>query len=141
MTRLNRTDRRKLEVELRSLPTPPPPADLLDRLKAEIPESLGAANDVDEAATAPAASRPDAPSRRWPLRLAASLALAVLGGLVAWQVDERFAPTPPRAAGARPEVAAEASEPQTADRSLASAPPAAQQLGATEPFAEGDTTK
>lgn len=124
MNRLNRSDRRKLEAELRSLPTPPPPPELLDRLKADIPAHLGAANDGDEAEVAAAPVRTFTPARRWPLRLAASLALAVLGGLVAWQVTERSAPAPSRAAGAQSQAATEATAPQPIERTLAFAPPA-----------------
>jgi len=126
MTRFNRNDRRQLEAELRSLPTPPPPTDLLDRLKAEIPPSLGAAQ--DEEVEAPR-STPSGRTRRWPLRLAASIALAALGGLVAWQVNERMTPTPPRAAGAQP---------QAAERTLAFAPTAGPEAREAAAPAEGD---
>ncbi len=139
MNRLNRTDRRKLEAELRSLPSPPPPSDLLDRLKAEIPADLGAANQGHDSGTAATPTQSKAPARRWLLRLAASLAFAVLGGVVAWQVNERFAPAPPRAAGAQPQIAADTSTPpQAGDRSLAFAPPAEPKQRAHEPLAESD---
>jgi len=87
MTRLNRTRRRALEEELRGLPTPPPPADLLDRLRADLPADLGS---QPPAAAAPTAPGPTPAGRRaWHrapgLRLAAGLALVALAGTVAWQ--------------------------------------------------------
>ena len=68
---------RKLESELRDFPVPPPPAGLLEKIQAEIPDAATLAG-VNVTATA-------AP-RRWPLRLAATIALAVVGATVAWQV-------------------------------------------------------
>jgi len=104
MTRLNRKLRRALEEELRGLPTPPPPADLLDRLRADIPSDLGSQS--------PAAAAPPAPAstpvgrRAWHsapmLRVAAGLTLVALAGTVAWQtmgVRERLVTAKPAAQG------------------------------------------
>ena len=61
--RLTRHDRRELERELRDVPTTPPPADLLDKIRADVPNHLRAAN----------ASEPRRPLHRRPaLQLAAT---------------------------------------------------------------------
>jgi Ca-activated chloride channel family protein len=76
----NRLRRRELERELVDVPTPPPPADLLDRIRGEIPADLGAG------APAPS-SRVREPWHRRPLaRLAAGLAVAAVGLTIALQV-------------------------------------------------------
>ncbi|HSM15084.1 MAG TPA: von Willebrand factor type A domain-containing protein, partial [Thermoanaerobaculia bacterium] len=84
MNRLNRNDRRRLEQELRDVPTPPPPADLLDRIREEIPDHLPAANEPE----------PDAGGtwfRRPVFRLAATIAIAALGVTLAWRTLDRRA--------------------------------------------------
>ncbi len=104
MTRLNRKLRRALEEELRGLPTPPPPVDLLDRLRADIPADLARPS---AAASTPAAPLPPPGGRRaWHrrpgLRVAAGLALVALAGTVAWQtmqLGERVVTAAPAAAG------------------------------------------
>jgi len=72
---------RKLESELRDFPVPEPPQGLLEKLKAEIPDSASLAGAAGQK-PAPAAGTP----RRWPLRLAATFVLAAVGATVAWQV-------------------------------------------------------
>ncbi len=75
-TRITRSDRRRLEAELRSDPTPipAPPVDLLDKIRREIPNDLAAANAV-----------PGSGERRnWlrsaaGFRLAATIAIGVVG--------------------------------------------------------------
>ncbi len=96
MTRPTRKLRRALEDELRRLPAPPPPAGLLDRIRADIPATLAAA---------PAAAEParDAPRGAWhrrpAFRLAAALAVAALAGTVAWQtMKARESTVPSRSA-------------------------------------------
>jgi Ca-activated chloride channel homolog len=76
MTTPHRLRRRELERELRHLPAPPPPAELLAALRAEIPADLVAAN-----AGSPA-PRGDSP---W-LRLAAALAVVAVGLTIALQI-------------------------------------------------------
>lgn len=94
MNRLDRTHRRALEQELRDVPTPPPPADLLDRIQADIPKHLTAAN---EGAGAPASS-PRRPWHKTPFfRMAASIAVVALGVTLAWRtLEERRAQEPAR---------------------------------------------
>ncbi len=75
---MNPNDER-IARDLRDFPVPPPPAGLLAKIQAEIPDAATLAG-----GTAPVTGGP----RRWPLRLAATLALAALGGTVAWQVVE-----------------------------------------------------
>jgi Ca-activated chloride channel family protein len=93
MTPTDRAARRALERELRELPTPPPPAGLLDALRAEIPGEL-ASNDDPHAGRGRGAGR--GPIRRWhrhPLaRLAASLAVVGLGVALAGRVGREPAP-------------------------------------------------
>ncbi len=82
--RPSRDARRRLEAELRDLPTAPPPADLLERIRRDIPDHLNAPTDAG------APIRPSRPARRstaW-LRLAATLAIGVVGVTVAWQVSQ-----------------------------------------------------
>ncbi len=67
----------KLDRELRDFPVPPPPAGLLEKIQAEIPDATTLAGASPAESSGP---------RRWPLRLAATLALAALGGTIAWQV-------------------------------------------------------
>jgi len=67
----------KLDRDLRDFPVPPPPAGLLEKVQAEIPDATTLAGAAPAESSGP---------RRWPLRLAATLALAALGGTVAWQV-------------------------------------------------------
>jgi len=89
MNRLDRIRRRELEQELRDVPTSPPPADLLDRIQADIPQHLTAANEGDGAPSR--SSR--RPWHRTPLfRMAASIAVVTLGVTLAWRtLDERSA--------------------------------------------------
>ncbi len=94
--RIDRTRRRRLERELRELPAPPPPADLLGRIRAEIPENLAAAN---EPGGGPAPRRP---WHRTPLfRMAASIAVVALAATVAWQTLE-LRPAPEAASAPAP---------------------------------------
>jgi len=80
MTRASRDARRRLEAELGDLPTPPPPSDLFDRIRDEIPDDLSAAN-------APAGGR-RAWHRRPLVRLAASLAVVAIGISIAYRVEK-----------------------------------------------------
>jgi Ca-activated chloride channel family protein len=83
MNRLTRPRRRELERELTGLPTPPPPDDLLDKIIEEIPADLGS--------TTP--GEPGGPRRRWhatpAFRLAATVAIAAVGVVLAYRVLER----------------------------------------------------
>ncbi len=72
---------RKLENELRDFPVPEPPKGLLEKLKAEIPDSASLAGAAGKS-SAPTTAAPS----RWPLRLAATFVLAAVGATVAWQV-------------------------------------------------------
>jgi Ca-activated chloride channel family protein len=109
MTTPHTVRRRELERELRQLPAPPPPADLLAKLRAEIPADLAAAN----ADAPPPAPRSGA---TW-LRLAASLAIVAVGLTISLQIvrerdlepakDERLSLKGKTADGSR--VAVEAS--------------------------------
>jgi Ca-activated chloride channel family protein len=78
MTTPHTLRRRELERELRQLPAPPPPADLLAKLRAEIPADLTAAN-ADAPLPAPRNGAV------W-LRLAASLAIVAVGLTIASQI-------------------------------------------------------
>jgi hypothetical protein len=84
MNRIDRNTRRALERELKDLPTTPPPADLLDRIRQEIPATPGASNADDGPAGAGAPRRPRA--ARW-LSLAAMLAVGALGATLAYRVS------------------------------------------------------
>ncbi len=75
-------DAREIRRRLRAEVAPPPPPELLERLKADVPGDLGGERPAAEE-PAPAGRRP------WRLRLAASLFLVVAGGLVAYRVLER----------------------------------------------------
>ena len=74
---MNRLTPEDLDRDLRDFPVPPPPAGLLEKIQAEIPDAATLAGKDTTAAAAP---------RRWPLRLAATIALAAIGATVAWQV-------------------------------------------------------
>ncbi|MEO8276555.1 MAG: von Willebrand factor type A domain-containing protein [Thermoanaerobaculia bacterium] len=80
MNNKDRTNDEKLDRALRDFPTPPPPAGLLEKLKAEIPSADVLAGAKDPNAAKPSNRNP------WPLRIAATFVLAMLGGTVAWQV-------------------------------------------------------
>jgi Ca-activated chloride channel homolog len=67
----------KIERALRDFPVPEPPPGLLEKLKADIPDS---------AALAGASAGQSPAPKRWPLRLAATFVLAAVGATVAWQV-------------------------------------------------------
>lgn len=75
----NNNDPKNLDRALRDFPVPEPPQGLLEKIQAEIPD---AATLTGENPT------PEAGPRRWPLRLAATIALAVVGATVAWQVTK-----------------------------------------------------
>lgn len=66
-----------LDRELRAIFRSPSRPGLLEKLKSNIPDAVILAGE-----TAPTESGP----RRWPLRLAATVALAVVGATVTWQV-------------------------------------------------------
>lgn len=83
MNRIDRNTRRALERELKELPTTPPPADLLDRIRQEIPATPGASNADDAPTAGGGRRRPRA--ERW-LSLAAMLAVGVLGVTLAYRV-------------------------------------------------------
>jgi hypothetical protein len=72
-------DPKMLDRDLRDFPVPPPPAGLLEKIQAEIPDAATLAGENVTATAAP---------RRWPLRLAATIALAVVGATVAWQSQD-----------------------------------------------------
>jgi len=78
---LPRDARRDLERRLGEIPTPPPPADLLERIRAEIPADLAPANPPTQASKAW--------HRRPLVRLAASLAIVAVGLAIALRVAER----------------------------------------------------
>jgi len=72
--------RRDLERRLGEIPAPPPPADLLAKIRAEIPSTLDAANTGS-------ASKPGRPRLSPPvLRLAAALAVVAVGLAIATRV-------------------------------------------------------
>ncbi len=73
----NDNDPKMLDRDLRDFPVPPPPAGLLEKIQAEIPDAATLAGKTATTGSGP---------RRWPLRLAATLALAAVGATVAWQV-------------------------------------------------------
>ena len=73
----NDNDPKRLARELRDFPVPPPPAGLLEKIQAEIPASETLAGRATPTGSGP---------RLWPLRLAATITLAVVGATVAWQV-------------------------------------------------------
>jgi Ca-activated chloride channel family protein len=79
---MNRSSHEKLDRELRDFPVPPPPAGLLKKIQTEIPDS-------ETLAGAPLARTAGSGPSRWPLRIAATLVLGVLGGTVAFQVVKR----------------------------------------------------
>lgn len=83
MNRIDRNTRRALERELKELPTTPPPADLLDRIRREIPATPGASNADDDPTAGGARRRPRA--ARW-VSLAAMLAVGALGVTLAYRV-------------------------------------------------------
>jgi Ca-activated chloride channel family protein len=83
-TRIDRNTRRALERELKDLPTTRPPADLLDRIRQEIPATPGASNADDDPTAGGARRRPRA--ARW-LSLAAMLAVGALGVTLAYRVS------------------------------------------------------
>jgi len=128
MTRESRLRRRELESELRDLPTPPPPAGLLDAIRREIPAELVPAN-----STAPAPR----PWHRSPLlRLAASLAVVAAGLTIALRVADRPAAQPGPSSGTQVEApatidrsgsAAKAEERETSERERGSSAVAAGQ--------------
>lgn len=81
--RIDRATRRALERELKDLPSTPPPADLLDRIRREIPATPGASNADDD----PAAGGTRRPrGARW-MSLAAMLAVGALGATLAYRVS------------------------------------------------------
>ena len=103
-------------------PEPEPPAELLARLKADIPAELGGRLRLVEAAAAEE-RRPAWGERRW--LLAASIAAALAGGFLALEVRER-ATAPVAELEPTPEVAARAeSEPEAAAARPAGPPPPA----------------
>ena len=106
--RPTRESRRQLERELRELPTAPPPADLLDRIRRDIPDTLGAASGADADGPQGAASGARGRGTPW-LRLAAMLAVGALGVTLAYRVSRDAGDTAGPAA--RPVTA---QEPQTA---------------------------
>lgn len=93
MNRLNRNDRRELERELREMPAPPPPADLLDKIRADIPADLRAANE---------AGRAKPLHRTTAFKLAASIAVAAVGIGLAWRTMERGSASPVESTFSRP---------------------------------------
>jgi Ca-activated chloride channel family protein len=100
MNRLNRNQRRELERELADVsnPTPTPPADLLDRIKNDIPADLGADHSTD-----------DGTDRRWKrraaYRLAATLAVGAFGIFLAYRSTHEIpAPAGVDALAAKPHV-------------------------------------
>jgi Ca-activated chloride channel family protein len=86
--RPHRQLRRQLESELRDAPASPPPADLLAKIQAEIPADRHAANSP----APPAGGRFTATAG---LRLAASLAVAAIGVVLAFRTAERAERTRP----------------------------------------------
>lgn len=116
---------RKLESELRDFPVPEPPQGLLEKLKAEVPDSATLAGKAGKS-SAPTAAAPS----RWPLRLAATFVLAAVGATVAWQVVKS------REGHEFDRQAAEFAAPVAQDQSLrspAAPPPAAQAPKAIRP--------
>lgn len=91
--RLDRTTRRELERELREMPAPPPPADLLDKIRADIPADLRAANE---------AGRAKPLHRTTAFKLAASIAVAAVGIGLAWRTMERGSASPVESTFSRP---------------------------------------
>jgi Ca-activated chloride channel family protein len=82
--RIDRNTRRAFERELKELPTTPPPAGLLDRIRQEIPATPGASNADDDPTAGGARRRPR--GTRW-LSLAAMLAVGALGATLAYRVS------------------------------------------------------
>ena len=117
MNPLPRPSREELERELAATSVPPPPPDLLDRIRREIPENLPAAAGGSVARF---------PARRSPIRrflpLAATLALAVSGTYVAVRVarERSIEPRP----AARELVPVDTIEPARAQSAAAPAAPA-----------------
>jgi Ca-activated chloride channel family protein len=97
----NNARERDVERRLGRVESPEPPADLLDRIRGDLPEHL---RPVDEAPI-----RSTSRSRGYRL-IAASLFLAVLGGVLAYRVLQT-APAPASVAELRPDGLAE-TEPQ-----------------------------
>ena len=77
-----RDRRRELARELADVPTPPPPADLLDAIRSEIPADLAAASEP-----APAHERPWWRSKVLPL--AASIAFVAVGAAIVLRNTDR----------------------------------------------------
>ncbi len=73
----NDNNQKMLDRDLRDFPVPEPPKGLLEKIQAEIPDAATLSGESAGSGAAP---------RRWPLRLAATIALAVVGATVAWQV-------------------------------------------------------
>jgi Ca-activated chloride channel homolog len=119
MNRLNRDRRRELERELRDVsnPTPTPPADLLDRIRKDIPADLGTDHATDEKT-----------DRRWKrraaYRLAATLAVGAIGLFLAYRTTrETPAPAGVDALAAKPKIVQRETSPYP--MGLRKSPPAA----------------
>ncbi len=111
MNRLDRIHRRELEQELRDVPTSPPPSDLLDRIHADIPKHLTAANESGDAPP------PRRPWHRTPLfRMAASIAVVTLGVTLAWRTLEERSARLRRARASEPGDSIPASHPRAGGR-------------------------
>lgn len=83
---MNGHQERDIARRLASMETAPPPPELLERLKAEIPENLGGAANDDEAPEAvPATAHPG----RKPWLVAASVAVVVLGAFLGLRVYQQ----------------------------------------------------
>ncbi len=105
---------RDIERRLGRLESPEPPADLLDRIRADIPEYLRPVAEAED----PTSRRP----RRYMLA-AASVFLAVVGGLLAYRVFQT-APEPPGVSAQTPSQAGRmtAPAPMTSEVGAVAAP-------------------
>ncbi len=137
---------RRIEEELARAPRLDPPADLLERIRAEIPEEL-----------TPAAGTPKPGSwRRWPLAAAASLFVAVIAGWLGYRLakegptlgevalsgrQEAVAPAPPRLE--TPDAVPSPTSPgvQTAGSEGQTVPPSGQSAEVGEEPASGDRSR
>ncbi len=87
---MSRQDEREIARRLADTPAGEPPPELLERLRADIPEDLAAGLEAgDEAGGPPAAPTPF--SRRW-VAAAATLVMLLAGGFLAWKLTQEVGP-------------------------------------------------
>ena len=134
---MSRHDEREIARRLADTPAGEPPPELLDRLRADIPDGLAAGLEAEDGADVETDAPPAAPTpfaRPW-LAAAATLVMLVAGGFLAWKLSQEVGPVD-RGYVDAPPAAEQAAEPAGAAQGTDSAAsPAAPEADAEPPVA------